>query len=199
VFEWVTLGRSLAYLGAEAVAYFTLALWLDYDSRHGASAAAAAHACAWLARWAALACAILGTTTLPGHSTLPCIPHEHVQVFGAACDGMADADGMHGWRGRMRGRCWQGLRRGLGKQGAAAQYAAVAGEAEGQAVQMADLEGGPLRGHQTNAEGSTWDEEAQAPVGQDPVPCTIFLPCSSCPFNSGTSSNMSEDASWASR
>ena len=49
VFEWVTLGRSLTYLGLEAVAYFALTLWLDYDSRHGASAAAAVQARAWLA------------------------------------------------------------------------------------------------------------------------------------------------------
>ena len=43
VFEWVTLGRSLAYLAAEAAAYFLLTLWLDYDSRHSALPAAMAH------------------------------------------------------------------------------------------------------------------------------------------------------------
>lgn len=76
---------------------------------------------------------------------------------------------MHGWCGRSRGRCWQGLRKGLGKQGRAAQYAAVAGEADGQAVQLADLENGPLRGREAGAEGGAWDEEAQAPVGHSKV------------------------------
>lgn len=50
VYEWDTLGRSLTYLALEALAYSALTLWLDHDSRHGASAAAAASARSWLGR-----------------------------------------------------------------------------------------------------------------------------------------------------
>lgn len=50
VYEWRTLGRSLTYLALEAAAYALLTLWLDHDSRHGASAAAVASVHSWLGR-----------------------------------------------------------------------------------------------------------------------------------------------------
>lgn len=57
-----------------------------------------------------------------------------------------------------------GLLRGEWRRGGRYEEVGAAGEegAEGRAVQMADIEGAPLRGG--GAPGSGWDEEAQAPV-----------------------------------
>ena len=71
---------------------------------------------------------------------------------------------MHAARCRLRGGIRQGLKRAGGKCSGAAQYAQVGGEADGQAVQMADLESSSLRVQGHEREGTGWDEEAQALV-----------------------------------
>ena len=71
----------------------------------------------------------------------------------------------------------RGLLRGQWRQGGRYEEVGAAGDrGGGQAVQMADMEGAPLRG---GGDGGGWDVEAQAPAqaGSQVRLCSLIYPC----------------------